>query len=66
MIGFAQSLLRRIWRDTRGDAVQSVIISGLILIPLIMVLIFFGEQIAIWLKSAWAELVSDQKIMKSL
>ena len=58
--------IRKLHRDERGDAVQTVIIVALIVIPLIMVLIFFGDKIQEWLKEAYNALAGGTKINRGL
>jgi Flp pilus assembly pilin Flp len=59
-------LIRRLHRDEKGDATQVVIVAALIIIPLIMCLIFFGQQIQQWLSDAFGKLSNAPKIPGSL
>lgn len=56
--------ISRLHKDERGDAIQVVIIAALIIIPLIMVLIYFGDQIQQWLKSSFDDLTGKKDEIK--
>jgi Flp pilus assembly pilin Flp len=59
------SWIRRLHRDERGDAIQVVIIVALIIIPLVMVLIYFGDQIQQWLSDAFQQLTGKKSEIKT-
>lgn len=57
---FRLNSVRRFHRDTSGKAmIEIILILGAIAIPLLILLIAFGKNIAEWLKSGGTEVVNQ-------
>jgi len=53
--------LARIHRDERGDeGVNKVLIIAMIVIPLVIVLIWFGDEIVGFFQTQWANLQGEE------
>ena len=54
--GDMRGILQRLHRDERGDAVQFILIAAAVAIPLIIVLVVFGDDITGYLSGRGGEL----------
>ncbi len=55
-----KTFLANLHRDERGDAVQFILVAAAVVVPLVIALIMFGDDIVGWLSSQGGELAGTE------
>ena len=60
-----QAFARRLWADERGaEGLEKLLILAALILPLLAVLIFFGEAIRDWLTDKWENVQDDAEVLE--
>lgn len=67
LIRTIRSATVRVWRDERGaEGLEKLLILALLVLPLLFVLIFFGEEIKEWMSGKWEDVKDEADDLEQL
>ena len=66
MIEKIRGLMGRLHRDDTGDVpVGTIVLIGLVVIPLILMLVLFGDKVLEWLYKQWELVTTNSGVSKA-